>query len=99
MPLAFLVRKKTLASHGISLPASFSHTHWHRDRKRWAGVTDVGPALHWFDALCLAIIGLEQCWASVNVRQWWDSDDSLIKCPRILYRASPQNIYGAFSQC
>ena len=25
--------------------------------------------------MCLAIIGLEHCWASFNVRQWWDSDD------------------------
>ena len=44
-------------------PASFSHTHWLRHRKRWASVTDVGPAIiqHWFKAPCLAIIGLEQC--------------------------------------
>ena len=25
--------------------------------------------------MCLAIIGLEHCWASFNVRQWRDSDD------------------------
>ena len=63
-------------------PVSFSHTHWHRHRKRWASITDVGPAInqHWFNAsclLCLAIIGLEHCWASVNVRQWLDSDGCL----------------------
>ena len=35
--------------------ASSGHTHLHRHRKRWASVTDVGPALiqHWFNALCL----------------------------------------------
>ena len=63
-------------------PASFSHTLLYRHRKRWASVTYVGPAIiqHCFNAyclLCLAIIGLEHCWASVNVRQWWDSDGSL----------------------
>ena len=33
-------------------PASFSHTLWHRHRKRWASVTEVGPAIiqHWFNA-------------------------------------------------
>ena len=71
--LFFLVLKKTLPviSPGISL-VSFSHTLWHRHRKQWASVTDVGPALkhYWFNApclLCLAIIGLEQCWASVSL--------------------------------
>ena len=92
--------KKTLASH-ISLVTSSGHTHLHRYRKRWASVRDVGPALiqHWFNAsclLCLAIIGLEQFWASVNVRQWWDSYGSLaiglIKCPYIAYRASPLSL-------
>ena len=80
----FLVRKKTpspvFTSH-ISpriyhSTASFSHTHWHPHRKRWASVTDQ----HWFDALCwlcLAITGLEQCWVSVSVRQWWYSDGNL----------------------
>ena len=52
-------------------PVSFSHTLWHRHRKRWASVTDVGPAIiqHWFNAyclVCLANIGLEHCWASFN---------------------------------
>ena len=86
-------------SPGIWLPASSSHTHLHRHRKRWASVTDVGPKLvqYWFNASCLlclaiAIIGLEQFWASVNVRQWWDSYGSLarrlIKCLYIAYRAS-----------
>ena len=59
-------------------PSTVSHTHWHPHRKRWASITAVEPALiqHWFNVsclLCLAIIGLELCWASVNVRQWWDS--------------------------
>ena len=106
----FLVLKKHLPviSPAYHLPASSGHTHLHRHRKRWASVTDVGAALnkHWFNAsclLCLAITGLEQFGASVNVRQWWDSYGSpairLIKCPYIAYRASPQNIHEAFSQC
>ena len=56
--------------------------------------------------MCLAIIGLEHCWASFNVRQWWDSDGSLYmytpnQVPAyIAYRASIQNnIHEAFSQC
>ena len=35
------------------------------------GIASGGPALkhYWFNASCLAIIGLEQCWVSVSVRQ------------------------------
>ena len=88
----FLVLKKT-HHPGYHSPASSSHTHLYRHRKRWASVTDVGPTLfqHWFNTpclLCLDITGLEQFWASVNVRQWWDTYGSLairlIKCPHIL---------------
>ena len=61
-------------------PASFSHTHWQRHEhcKRWAIVADIWPALnqHCFNASCWT--GLEQCSASVSVRQWWDSDGSLL---------------------
>ena len=114
MPLVFLVRKKHLpviyhpAYHS---PASFSHTLWHRHRKRWASVTEAGPAIiqHWFNAkcfMCLSIIGLEHCWVSFNARQWWDSDGSLYmytpnQVPAyIAYRPSIQNnIHEAFSQC
>ena len=36
-------------------PVSFRHTLWHRHRKRWASVTDVGSTIiqHWFNAYCL----------------------------------------------
>ena len=40
--------------------ASSSHTHWwQRHCKRWASVTDVGPALnqHWFNASCFHLTG------------------------------------------
>ena len=41
----------------------------------------------------LAIIGLEQCWASANVGQWGDSDGSLyarlIKCQHIYIAIVP----------
>ena len=56
--------------------------------------------------MCLAIIGLKHCWASFNVRQWWDLDGSLYmyrptpnQVPAyIAYRASIQNnIHEAFS--
>ena len=78
----FLVPKKNTSQSYHPAYHSPASSHWHRHRKRWASITDVGPALiqHWFNALCLlclAIIGLEQCWASVNVGQWWDSDGSL----------------------
>ena len=52
--------------------------------KRWASVTDVGPAKNPTLVQCLvlavfiAIIGLEHCWASVNVEQWWESDGNLL---------------------
>ena len=100
MPFVFWCVKNTCPLHqsyhpAYHSPASFSHTHWHRHRQRnhWAIVADVWPALnqHWFNAsywLCLAFTGLGQCWASVNVRQWWDSDDSLyaLSSPRFILR-------------
>ena len=43
----------------------------------WASFVDAGPSLNEHTAMCLAIIGLEQCWASGHVRHWWDSDGSL----------------------
>ena len=100
----FGAQKNTCQSYhpAYHSPVSFSHTLWHWHRKRWASVTDVGLAIiqHWFNAyclLCLAIIGLEHCWASVNVRQWWDSDGSLairlIKCPHILRIVPLPKIY------
>ena len=108
----FLVRKKHLPviSPGISLP-SFIQSHAlapasQAVRQRYRSCPSNNPTL----VQCLvfyvliAIIGLEHCWASFNVRQWWDSDGSLVtpnQVPAyIAYRASIQNnIHEASSQC
>ena len=51
---------------------------WQRHRKRWASVTDVGPALiqHWINATCFHWTG-KILNHHVNVRQWWESDGRL----------------------
>ena len=100
-------------SPGISLPSFIqSHTLATASQavgQRYKSWASKNPTLvQCLVFMCLAIIGLEHCWASFNVKQWWDSDGSLYmyrptpnQVPAyIAYRACIQNnIHEAFSQC
>ena len=89
----FGAQKNTCQSYhpAYHSPASFSHTHWHRHRKRWASVTDVVSAKnrHWFNAQCL--LCSFSPWAKVQnfTYRYHSRWPNLIVFYDLLYRLSP----------